>query len=120
MRISDWSSDVCSSDLLGEYHRGVGCDVAMRGVARRLNADGAAVEPVGQAAAGDEAVERSGDMVGKAAAQGHVSGLSWIESIDARPIAAWAARQAMHRLRAAGSHEMAGRRAARPLSSPVK
>src|SRR3546814_14461314 len=87
----------------------------MRGCARRLNADGAAVEPVGQAASGDEAVERSGDMVGKAAEQGHVSGLSWIESIDARPIAAWAARKALHRLRAAGSNDMAGPGAPPPL-----
>src|SRR3546814_19216653 len=93
----------------------------MRGCARRLNADGAAVEPVGQAASGDEAVERSGDMVGKAAEQGHVSGLSWIESIDARPIAAWAARKALHRLRAAGSNDMAeaGGAPARPLTGTV-
>src|SRR3546814_10456633 len=87
----------------------------MRGWARRLTADGAAVEPVGQAAAGDEAVERSGDMVGKAAEQGPVSGLSWIESIDARPLAAWAARKALHRLRAAGSNDMAVARAPPPL-----
>src|SRR3546814_19786213 len=54
-------------------------------------------------------------MVGKAAEQGHVSGLSWIESIDARPIAAWAARKALHRLRAAGSNDMAGARAPPPF-----
>src|SRR3546814_17723159 len=76
-----------------------------------------AVGPFGQAAAGDEAVERSGDMVGKAAEQGHVSGLSWIESIDARPIAAWAARKALHRLRAAGSNDMAG--AGAPPPCPI-
>src|SRR3546814_6704541 len=48
MRISDWSSDVCSSDLAGAAHRlqvarelGVGLDLAAQ--ARHLHVDGAGV-----------------------------------------------------------------------------
>src|SRR3546814_13321512 len=32
MRISDWSSDVCSSDLYGEYPQGIGTETTMAGI----------------------------------------------------------------------------------------
>src|SRR3546814_9669876 len=57
MRISDWSSDVCSSDLqprkrarilpggLCEDHCRIGRQIAVRGVARRLHRDIAEIQP---------------------------------------------------------------------------
>src|SRR3546814_9902420 len=47
MRISDWSSDVCSSDLIGEDAHVLGHigDSALGDVGRRQRGDVAAVEP---------------------------------------------------------------------------
>jgi hypothetical protein len=55
----------------GKHHRGVGGDVAVRRVARRLDADRAAVEPGRQGIAGDKRIEGGADMVGETAEQGH-------------------------------------------------
>src|SRR3546814_9146856 len=39
MRISDWSSDVCSSDLLGVVHRSHDARLGIQGVENRLDQD---------------------------------------------------------------------------------
>ncbi len=71
---------------LGQHHRGVGRDVAMRGIARRLDADRAAIEPGGQGVAGGQRIERGTDMVGKTGEQGHGLGLSSIGKSLARAL----------------------------------
>ena len=59
------------SRWFGEHHGGIGRDIAMRRVARRLDADRAAIEAVRQGIAGGKRVERGTDMIGKTAEQGH-------------------------------------------------
>src|SRR3546814_7120182 len=81
MRISDWSSDVCSSDLLlsdffrqcarislrahGKHHGGVRRQVAMRRIARRLYSDSFAGQIRRQYAFGLESIKHRIQMRGE-------------------------------------------------------
>ena len=71
---------------LGEHHCGVGRNIAMRRVARRFDADRAAIEPGGQRLARDKRIQSGIDMGGKTAEQGHGSGQSSVKrSVGALP-----------------------------------
>ena len=59
---------------LGQHHRRIGREVAMAGVARRLDRHGAAGQAGQQPALGLEGVERGGDMRGKAGVKGQDEG----------------------------------------------
>ena len=56
---------------LGQHHRGVGRQIAVARVARRLDRHGAAVEPGRQRAGGDQRVERGIEMRGEAGIERH-------------------------------------------------
>ena len=55
---------------LGQHHRGIGGDIAMRGITRRLHRHGAHVEPIGQRAGGDKLVVHPGNRLGEALEDG--------------------------------------------------
>ena len=71
--ISSASARGLVAGVLGEHHRGVGREIAVRRIARRLDRDGAAIEPGRQRAFGLERVEDGSDMGGEAGVKGQMS-----------------------------------------------
>jgi hypothetical protein len=58
---------------LGEHHRSVGREIAMRGIARRLHRHGASLQPRRQISRGGQTVEHRVDMRGETGVERHGS-----------------------------------------------
>src|SRR3546814_11838115 len=65
MRISDWSSDVCSSDLLMVVSPDAGGVVRARAIAKRLDADLAIIDKRREKAGVSEVMNIIGDVEGR-------------------------------------------------------